>query len=779
MKYFKLFVFTFLALLVVSINVSAQSVEMTASELIDTAQNGVITLTQDVELTTNLSFSSSDDVKKLDLGGYTLTLVATISGNDGVKTTNPIAVFDTTVEITNGTIKRDASLTRGGLILVGDKNKGADAHIILTDVVLDGNNVVTSNFDATLGNGDWIYYNNNNKYQIRGIGAALYVGYGADVTLTNTTIKNHNGKIAVSLICAGNVILKNSKIINNNSKPFNGSALKISFENTLVSENIGGVQIENSGEFIFDSDSIIKNNVGVSSSGLSIQNNNSNFVMKATISGTIQGNETRNPENDFANGGGVYIITTNSNSIITFTKTAKIIDNIAGGAGGGIYINSYKDSSTALMTPGKVIIDGAIITGNIAKSTPVETTLKDGGGAGIYVARGIAEIKDVIIEDNVSTSGKGSAILVSHAGGAINGGKLTIEKGTISGDILLGQYMVGDSKKDAGSIIINGGIFTHDMKDYVSTGVVSKKVNDNYVVGKENSIVINEVSNGKVETSVVKAIVGETVTLTVTPDEGYEVKSVKVVGTGNTEIPVIDNKFIMPNAKVTITVEFNKITTTVDAPVIKLEEKQEKVEIGVLEVDNIEKTLLESLTKHETLKELAKDESIKVSVEVTKMEISKDEESKITEEIKKKYENIVVSEYFDITVAVKNTNNEKVGELASLTDKIQLVVALSEELKKVEDGKVRNYYVIRQHGDEIEYISDVKLSEDGKSLIFSTDKFSTYAIAYEDLNVEEDNITNSPQTGDNIIVDMLIGISAIVLIAGTVKYIKKKNLFNA
>ena len=771
MKILKRIVFSIFAVLFMTVGVNAQSIEMTAEELIATASDGVITLTEDVELTTSLAISSQNGLKELDLNNHTLTLIASIIGQDGKTSTNPIVIFDTTFEIKNGTIKRDETLIRGGLVLVGDKNNGADAHIILTNVVLDGNNVLTSSYDATKKNGDWIYYKNN--YQIRGIGAELYAGYDADVTLTNTTVKNHKGSYAVNIISAGNVEFINSKVINNNSGAIKATGKRVSFVKTEISNNKGNIQIGNVEELIFDSDSIIKNNVSSSVGALEIQNNESKYVLNATIAGTIEGNEAVNPSNDVANGGGVYIITTNPNSVVTFTKTAKIINNIAGGAGGGIYVNSYKDKDGVLVTPGKVVIDGSTITGNTAGATPAETTLKDGGGAGIYVARGNLEIKNAIIKDNISTSNKGSAIIVSHAGGALGAGKLTIQNATINGDILLGQYLDGETKKDAGSIVINSGTYSVDVAKYVTeVGYVAKEINNKYVVGKENSIVVSDATNGKIEASIGKAIVGETVILTITPDEGYEVKTVKVVGTANTEVPVKDNKFVMPNAEVNVAVEFNKISTTTDVPVINTNEEIKEVEIGVSDKTETEKVLLDSLNGDDKLKDIAKDESVKVAVEIEKMEVAKEVETKIVEAAKAKYENIVVSNYFDITVAVKNANNEELGTISKLTSSIKLMVALPENLKLNEEGKSRNYYVIRQHGEDIEIIDNVKLSEDGKSLIFETDRFSTYAIAYEDVNVKV------PQTGDNILTYLVIGGFAILGIVGAITYIKKKNLFN-
>ena len=74
---------------------------------------------------------------------------------------------------------------------------------------------------------------------------------------------------------------------------------------------------------------------------------------------------------------------------------------------------------------------------------------------------------------------------------------------------------------------------------------------------------IAAVTNGTVEVDNLGAAEGETVTLTITPAEGYEVESVTVTyGDGQT-VEVKDNKFIMPAGDVTITVVFKVSGTAI------------------------------------------------------------------------------------------------------------------------------------------------------------------------------------------------------------------------
>lgn len=72
-------------------------------------------------------------------------------------------------------------------------------------------------------------------------------------------------------------------------------------------------------------------------------------------------------------------------------------------------------------------------------------------------------------------------------------------------------------------------------------------------VAVEHDIVVaDNIQNGSVTASETKATAGTQITVTVTPDQGYVLKSLKFNGTDITE----SKTFVMPNADVTITAEF-------------------------------------------------------------------------------------------------------------------------------------------------------------------------------------------------------------------------------
>lgn len=468
---------------------SVYAADMTAAELLATVSNKTITLSDDVTLTSKLTVPS--DVEVIDLGGKTLNLKAVI-------------VVNSSLVIKNGTITRDASFTTNSMIKVD----GATADFELESVTIDGKNVPVI-------------------HTVTEQGCAVYVKTGKDITLSNSKIINHKFDFAgvVSVFDSENVYVIGTEISNNDVA------------------NVGILTVAYSGNFEFYADSIIKNNTAKEAAGIHVE------YTDAIIAGTIEGNETTDVE---GNGGGLYVFLndqkgTNSEAkTVTIAETAKIINNIAGGAGGGVYVTGLKSNSLT----GQVVMMGGLISGNTAKGTPADGTLKDGGGAGIYVARGNMEILGGTIENNTSTSGIGNAILVSNQGKNTQSGKLEISGGYVDGTIKISDTY--------GELAVEGGTFTDDIAPYVVAGKTAVEVDGVNYVGVESKITVNVGKNGKA-TAAEKAVEGQPVKVTVTPDKNYELASIKVTDVDGIELTVKDNTFTMGDSDVTVEVTFKEM----------------------------------------------------------------------------------------------------------------------------------------------------------------------------------------------------------------------------
>lgn len=216
-----------------------------------------------------------------------------------------------------------------------------------------------------------------------------------------------------------------------------------------------------------------------------------------------------------------------------------------------------------------------------------------------------------------------------------------------------------------------------------------------------------------------------------------------------------------------------KKEVTVDTPTIDTTKPVEEVTVGVKENKDL----------NDTLKEALKDSKIDISdinatilVEIINQKETEvpEEASKSINDLTKENSNIKLLSFFDITLAVKNNiTGEALGNLTELNKKITFNMALPETITKVEEGYTRKYYVVRYHDGKSEVIP---ATVDGNIITFESDKFSTYALAYED--TKNSSIENPP-TSDTVIMDLVVGTASVIglLLVGK-NLIKRKKYFN-
>ena len=494
-----------------------------------------------------------------------------------------------------------------------------------------------------------------------------------------------------------------------------------------------------------------------------------------------------------------YNNTGNSNNAygveVNFAGKIVSVNDTAGDSGIGIYVNGNIEHTTNapvinvaktanIVSTGVGIFNGgyAVITVNGGKIVGDESGIEVRAGELIVNAGDISSTANKLeVESNKNgstTIGAGIAIAQHTTGLPI---AVEIHGGNISGAKAINVANPennSEEKQELVTVAVFSGTFNTDVeKSFLSIGYTSKKIGETYTVGKENTITIGSVTAGKIEVDKNKAIVGETVTLTLTPNEGYELSKLEVKTVDGKTVEVKDNAFVMPNAAVTVTAEYSKITTTAEIPVISETTKVEEVVVGVKEADKVEDVLLDSLKENEELAKLAEDKSVKVVVEIESVkeaDINKDVVTAMKEEAGK----TTIAEFFDINILVKDVlNNSNLGNITELTEEIELMILLPEELKNSEEGTTRKYYVVRHHevdGKEEVELLEAKVSEDGNYLVFKTDKFSTYALAYEDVAATPD----TPQTGDSIGLYIILGFISVAAIGLSLNSLNKRRKLN-
>ena len=186
-----------------------------------------------------------------------------------------------------------------------------------------------------------------------------------------------------------------------------------------------------------------------------------------------------------------------------------------------------------------------------------------------------------------------------------------------------------------------------------------------------------------------------------------------------------------------------KVDSNISAPTIDTSKPVDSVTVGIND-EELQKNISDTLTSivngiangeevtsvnqetAENIKQAINDGKV-VSTEV---QVKPVEASQVDAQDKKVIEDYIdektnIAQYIDISVVIK-ANNQVIGEVNELNKEVTFTVAIPEDLMK--EG--RTFYVIRVHDGKVEKLDTVE-NEDG-TLTFKTDKFSTYALAYED-----------------------------------------------
>ncbi|MBR3225654.1 MAG: InlB B-repeat-containing protein [Atopobiaceae bacterium] len=251
------------------------------------------------------------------------------------------------------------------------------------------------------------------------------------------------------------------------------------------------------------------------------------FVMNG---GTIKGNSQR----------GVYVFSG------TFEMNGGTIcqNGDSGDDGAGVYVNY----STFKMSGGE-------ISNNTAK--------RDGGGVFISNKSKMDLSGTASVVGNEANGVAGNVYLdnalITVTGKLADGAAIGVTR--VSADVAAEAATGAKTDKDAfttgykstgNSVDPETYFFSDDDKKLVgwTTDGEEARFVDAYTV------TVNDTQNGTVESSKSKARAGDTVSLTITPDEGYALSSLLVTDANKEAVEVVDNAFTMPQSDVTVDATF-------------------------------------------------------------------------------------------------------------------------------------------------------------------------------------------------------------------------------
>ena len=330
--------------------------------------------------------------------------------------------------------------------------------------------------------------------------------------------------------------------------------------------------------------------------------------------------------------------------------------------------------------------------------------------------------------------------------------KLTVEGGTIISKnnqaVLYKSFE--ENPSHTREVSITGGTFSSDVSLYLAEGIQLTQTKEGCYVANPiaTGIILNKTSaNMQIGDSLaLEATVEPTESLDTVTWSSDDSKVATVDDNGKVTAVGAGKAIITANAgKQTATCEVTVygVESDVEAPVIDTSIPVDEVTVGINDKEsqqNISETLtsiVDDIANGEEVTSVNQETAEKIKQAIndgqvvsTEVQVKPVETSQVDAQDKKVIEDYIdektnIAQYIDISVVIK-ANNQVIGEVNELNKEVTFTVAIPEDLMK--EG--RTFYVIRVHDGKVEKLNTVE-NEDG-TLTFKTDKFSTYALAYED-----------------------------------------------
>ena len=360
----------------------------------------------------------------------------------------------------------------------------------------------------------------------------------------------------------------------------------------------------------------------------------------------------------------------------------------------------------------------------------------------------------------------GNAILNGKLDDVMDKGQLVIHDGTFKSENSSIAPMNGSFEK-FGSVSITGGLFSSDPslnKGHVAEGY---KV----FLGQKGYAVIPLATNIELSKKNITLEVGtsEILVATLSPDESKtetvewsssdekiaSVKDGKVTAKvpGKVTIIATTEGGLTANCEVTVTkpvaVETPSIDTSKPTDEIKVGVNDEKAEQLLKDVtDQIiagSSEFTDADTANAVIEAAKAGKTVTVVADVQKADSSNAQVQADAKKIQKELEALTaesnntatVAMYLDLSVLIK-ADDTVLGNITNLSTPMKFTVVVPENL--LAEG--REFYILRVHNGAVNKI----VPERNKNILtFGTDRFSTYAVVYEDKKVEDNGTTPEPK----------------------------------
>lgn len=323
---------------------------------------------------------------------------------------------------------------------------------------------------------------------------------------------------------------------------------------------------------------------------------------------------------------------------------------------------------------------------------------------------------------------------------------ININGGTINGNITSAGYVsCGIYHPNKGTVNINGGIINSSNGAGIvqragtlnitggtinATGSLTGKVGDSRIVVSASAVVLDKEANYP-EVATMHTKISKNAIL------NGQVKDIQEIGT-NISVELIGGIY---NEEP----EENQISKGYE--VYKIISGENENKYTVVKENEIKNIVVDGM--------------------VNKTDLSQPDVILIENAIKDKYS---LASFYEINYMKVTPNDDVVGIVEEAAENVKVTLDLPQNMPTVKEGYVRVYHIVRVHNGEVTIIDDVTDNKNG-TISFPTNKFSSYAIAYNDV---VKTAVSSPKTSDNIRIYIIALIGAILILIISKTCLKKR-----
>ena len=770
--------------------VGNQTYEKLEDAVNDVGDGGTITLLDNVPDATGIAIQSGKNFT-IDFAGYTYTLEGPGAGSTGTETNGFQLLQGSNITFKNGTIRIAENAKNIKRIIQNYSDLTLENMQIYSK-----NQQPNEDYTLSINNGNVIFKGNTSiittSPDVIAFDVCKFSSYpSAKVTFD----ESYTGKITGKIVYDSDNADSHSLIIKGNGHFAGIDKSETAAENPAIEVHGGTYNdtdalkyLQEKGQITVDLNSNVKDDLvvpkdttvtlnlnGHTISNISDHTINNKGILDINGEGTIDnvthgkaainnelgatatlngGTYTRSNENgsDSADNGG------NSYYNIVNHGTMTINENVVvkqDGQFSSLLENGWYDGSQNKTGKSSVLtINGGTFSGGL-------NTIKNDDYGKLTINNGTFEnvSQAALLNWNIATvnggtfTSKSNVILNGRLNNTMDQGILTITGGKFvaaqNKDVI--AKMGGGNADSLKGIEITGGTYSSDVSQYVGSDYKVHNVDGEYIIAPMTTKITLSSAQENIH-------VGDSLTLKATVEPSDSLDAV-TWSSSDSKVATVDanGKVTAIGAgKATITAKAGNQTATcevtvyevesdVEAPFIDTSKPVDEVTVGINDKEsqqNISDTMTSIVDDIANGKEVTSvsDETVEnikkaiengqvISTEVQVTPVKKTEVNAQDKKVLEDYiidENVNIAQYLDINILVK-ADDQVIGEVNELNKEITFTVAIPEDLMK--EG--RTFYVIRVHDGKAEKLETVE-NEDG-TLTFKTDKFSTYALAYEDV----------------------------------------------